>query len=437
MCKHALGNKLKILVISAFAGMSVMAQPALADETLKVAVVSFLTGPAAGPFGVPGRNGAELVIDAINDGTMPAPYGKPGFGGLQLDAIFADEAGGNSKQVAEYRNLVEKQEVDVVLGYTSSGSCMSIAPIAEELKTLTVMSICGTPRLFEDGDWNYTFRTQAHAVGDSVAAALYIRDQMDGVSSYSGINQNYAFGQDSWKFFSLAMQKLIPEAVETENPQFPKLFSGQYGTEISTLLLEDSELVHSSLWNGDIEAFVLQASVRGFFQKKKFMTTTGASAVDNLGKRFPQGAAVGTRGEFGIVVRNQEGEMNEWFIKAYRERYGVYPLESSYQYAQSVLALKAAMDKAAAENGSSPSTDQTIAAMTGLDFTSIAGEVSFALGDGHQAIHPMGYGTTAWDDEKDEPIMVDIKVYPANCILPPAGQLSEDWLAAGMPGSDC
>ena len=163
----------------------------------------------------------------------------------------------------------------------------------------------------------------------------------------------------------------------------------------------------------------------------------GASAVDNLGKRFPAGTVIGTRGEFGILVREQEGELNEWFINAYRERYGVYPLESSYQYAQSVLALKASMDKSVADNGTTPEKDQIISAMTGLNFTSLAGDVSFALGEGHQAVHPVGYGITAWNDEKDEPTVVDVKVYPAYCILPPPGQLSEDWLAAGMPGSDC
>jgi len=233
------------------------------------------------------------------------------------------------------------------------------------------------------------------------------------------------------------MQKLAPGSKASDNPQFPELFAGQYGTEISTLLLEDSELVHSSFWDGDIEAFVLQASVRGFFDRKKFISVAGASAIDNLGKRFPTGTVIGTRGEFGIMVREQEGTLNEWFTTSYRDRYGVYPLESSYQYAQSVLALKAAMDKAAAESGTGPNTDKIIAAMTGLDFISNDGNCSLTKGKGHQAIHPVSYGITAWDDGKDEPTVVDVKVYPANCILPPAGQLSEDWLEAGMPGSDC
>ena len=102
-----------------------------AKESIKVGLVSFLSGPAAGPFGVPGKNGADLVIDAINNGTLPAPHNTKGFAGAMLDPVWTDEAGGGTKQVAEYRNLVEKQNVDMVVGYISSGSCMAIAPVAK------------------------------------------------------------------------------------------------------------------------------------------------------------------------------------------------------------------------------------------------------------------------------------------------------------------
>lgn len=411
--------------------------PAAARDTIDVGIVAFLTGPAAGPFGVPGRNGAELVIDAINAGALPAPYDTAGFAGATLDPTYIDESGGNAKQVAEYRNLVEKQGVDAVIGYISSGTCLAVTPVAEELKTLTILSVCGTPRIFEDGDRTYTFRTQAHAVGDSVAAALYVRDNLGGAGGYTGINQNYAWGQDSYKFFGLAMSHFVPEAKASSTPQFPKIFSGQYGAEISTLALDDAKLVHSSFWDGDIEAFVVQAKVRGLFDDKRLLSTVGASAIDSLGPEFPDGTIIGTRGEVGILVRTQPGTLNEWFVGAYRERYGAYPLGPSYQYAQAVLALKVAMDRAAADNGGFPVQDQVMAALKGASFDAFAGRIDLALGNGHQAVHPVGYGITRWNDETGEPEVTNVVFYPAECIYPPPGRRSADWLAEGMPGSDC
>ena len=81
---------------------------AQSKDKLTFAVPSFLTGGAAGPFGIPAKNGAEMVANAINAGKLPAPYNTKGFGGASVDLIFRDEGGGATKQVAEYRNLVQK-----------------------------------------------------------------------------------------------------------------------------------------------------------------------------------------------------------------------------------------------------------------------------------------------------------------------------------------
>ena len=97
------------------ASAAMAAAPVLAKDDIKVGIVTFLSGPAAGPFGVPGHQGAELVIEAINAGELPAPYNTAGFAGAKMEPIFVDEAGGNTKQVAEYRNLVQKQGVDASL----------------------------------------------------------------------------------------------------------------------------------------------------------------------------------------------------------------------------------------------------------------------------------------------------------------------------------
>ena len=429
---------LKGAVISGLAAtMALTSMPVAAKDKIKVGIVSFLSGPAAGPFGVPGRNGAELVVEALNKGTMPAPYNSKGFAGAQLEPVFVDESGGNTKQVAEYRNLVQKQEVDAVIGYISSGSCLSVAPVADELKRLTIISVCGSPRLFEEGDRSHVFRTTGHAVGDSVAASLYVRDKFADAKGYTGINQNYAWGQDSYKFFDLAMKTLNPNISASEKPQFPKIFAGQFGTEISTLSLDSAELVHSSFWDGDIEAFVLQASVRGFFKEKQFISTLGASAVDRLGKKFPKGVVMGTRGEYGILIRRGGSALNQWFVKAYRDKYGAYPLGPSYQYGQAVLALKLAMDKAAEKAGTFPDQDQIIDEFKGLSWDSFGGKISLSQGNGHQAVHPVGFGITDWDDEAGEPVIKDVKFYPSECVMPTAGQTGLQWLEAGMPGSTC
>jgi branched-chain amino acid transport system substrate-binding protein len=178
-------------------GISPAAQ-AQQKDSIKIGFVTFLSGQAAGPFGVPAKLAAEAIVESLNAGKAPAPYQIKGFGGTPLELVVIDEAGGATKQVSEYRTLVQRQGVDFVIGYIGSGDCLAIAPVAEELQKITVFFDCGTPRIFEEASYKYVFRTRAHATMDAVAASLYLLDNRPAARRVSGINQNYAWGQDSW-----------------------------------------------------------------------------------------------------------------------------------------------------------------------------------------------------------------------------------------------
>ena len=58
-----------------------------AKDTVKMGLVAFISGPAAGVFGIPARTGAEVVIDALNAGEMAAPYDTPGIAGAMIAPI--------------------------------------------------------------------------------------------------------------------------------------------------------------------------------------------------------------------------------------------------------------------------------------------------------------------------------------------------------------
>lgn len=407
-----------------------------AKDVVKIAVPAFLSGPAAGPFGVPARNGAEMVVDAINRGTLPAPYNSKGFAGVPVEATFIDEAGGNTKQVSEYRNLVQKRGMDAVIGYISSGSCSALAPVVEELKTLTVFAVCGTPRVFEEAPRRYIFRTMSHATADSVAAAHYIASMFPELKGYTGINQNYAWGQDSWRDFSLSLSHLLPSAKASDKPQFPKIFAGQYGSEISALSLDPAELVHSSFWDGDLEGFIFQATPRGLFRSKKVVLTVGGTAAYRLGKRLPDGIILGARGPYGVLVRDRKTALNEWFINSYKDRYGVYPSGPAYQYGQAILATKIAYDKAAA-GGAFPDTEAVVDAFEGMEFESFSTQVKMGNSNGHQAVTENVYGLSKWDSDAGEVTATDVRFYPGECVMPPDGVTSVEWIKGGMKGAKC
>ena len=431
--------------------LCVAARGVQAEEAkpIRIGFVTFLSGPAAGPFGVPAKQAAEAIVESINAGKGPPPYNTKGFGGAPIELVIVDEAGGATKQVTEFRNLAERSDVDFIVGYISSGDCLAIAPVAEEVKKLTVLFDCGTPRVFEEASYKYVFRTRPHATMDAVAAALYLNEIKPKIKSYAGINQNYAWGQDSWADFTAAMGVLQPGAKSTTS-QMPKFGAGQYGAEISALISSESDVVHSSLWGGDLEAFMLQAGPRELFQKSQLVLVAGEPYLHRLGANIPDNTIVGARGTHGVFA--PESTLNGWLKDIYKAKSGgVNPNYPAYSTALGILGLKAAYEKAKIAKLSAsipvgsnkgvkeamekayqvgPSQEEIIAAFEHLSFESPSGKMNMTLGKGHQASSGTAYGVTKLVN--GQVTVVNIKRYPAERVQPPDGMMSPDWIKAGM-----
>ena len=411
---------------------SAVVQPALAADEYKLGLVTFLSGGAAGPFGVPAQNAANLVMGALNQGQLAAPYNIKGINGRTITPVYVDEAGGATKQASEYRNLVERQGVDAVVGYISSGDCLAVPAVAEQLKTLTVLFDCGTPRVFEENAFKYVFRTGPTATMDNVAAARYINETIEDLDSVSGINQNYSFGHESWADFNGSLNKLKSD-VDVATKQFPKIYAGQYGAEISALMVNSAKVIHSSFWGGDMEAFLLQGSARGLFDDQTALLTTGESAMYRLSDQIPEGTILGGRGPFGVYA--PDNALNRWFRSAYIAEFGTPPTYPAYKMVQGILGLKLATEKAAAKVNGQPSTEDVASAFEYLEYEGPGGKVSMNLGKGHQATMEMVYGRYALKEGK--PSVTDVRRYAAACVTPPEGVSSIAWIEQGMPGAQC
>lgn len=435
-----------LLALTLIAGTAAHAD----QKPIRIGLVSFLSGPAAGPFGVPARVAAEAIVESLNAGMVPAPYNSIGFSGAPLELVIIDEAGGATKQVAEFRNLVERQQVDFVIGYISSGDCLAIAPIAEEMKKLTVLFDCGTPRVFEEASYKYVFRTRPHATMDAVAGARYLLDTRPDLKTYAGINQNYAWGQDSWNDWTAVMAVLKSDA-KISASQMPKFGAGQYGSEISALMRSRPEVIHSSLWGGDLEAFMLQASPRDLFKNSGLLLIAGEPNLHRLVGNIPDGTIVGARGPNGEFAK--QSPLNDWLRGIYKAKTGRDPNYPAYSAAQAFLGLKAAYEKARLEKikqtvpmGAAegvkegmeqaygmPGTDDVIAAFENLTFEGPSGKVMMKLGKGHQAVQGTAYGTTRTVDGTVR--VENIKYYPVEQVQPPEGVGSIEWIKGGLkPG---
>jgi branched-chain amino acid transport system substrate-binding protein len=407
------------LVLTGGAPTAAQGRPA----ELKVGIVTFLSGPAA-VFGVPARQAADFLIEKYN--------AEGGIGGAKLRAIVVDEAGGAEKQVAEYRRLVLDEKVDVIVGYISSADCLAVAPVAEELKVPTVLFDCGTNRIFEDGAYTYLARTAAHQGLDSVAAAKYVLKAKPDVKRIAGINQDYAWGRDSWDSFKKAMQKLKPD-VEVVAELWPKLMAGEYSAEISRLVTSRPDVIHSSFWDGDLLGFVKQAAPRGIFQQSLVVLTAGEHMLQDVGKEMPDGVVVGARGDHWFL-NNPDDPLHKEFVEGFRKKSGGrYPIYPAYHMYQAIAGVKAAYEKAMkASGGKWPSAEQVGRAFDGLEYRVPPGRPHLVRRD-HNAVEPAIMGVTRQTGQHPFAALDKVTIYPPDEVNPPVGTKMEDWIQSWKP----
>jgi branched-chain amino acid transport system substrate-binding protein len=404
-------------------------------DAIRIGIVTFLSGPGA-PFGVPSQRAAETIIAELNAGNAPAPYDQVGIGGVPIEAIYVDEAGSTSEQVTQFRRLIENDDVDLVIGYVSSANCQAIAPVADELQTLTVFYTCATRQLFQDASYEYVFRTKGIDLVYNVSAARYLLQQNPDIQTIAGINQDYSWGRDSWTAFSETMLQLSPD-IEIVSEQFPQLFAGDYSSEISSILNTRPDALHNSFWGSDLETFTSQAAARGLFDETRGVFIIGEAMLPALGDTVPPGLIIGAEGRHGRLA--PDSDLNNWFRSNYEAQHDERPIHTAYHMALTLFGVKAAYEDALSSTENSWVTqDDVIASFAGLSFDTPSGEIRMTRANGHQAVEPMAFAVSGeFDPELGEVTLTDEQVYPIECVNPPPGTDPMAWIEAGFPDADC
>ena len=387
-----------------------------APAQLKVAFVDFFSGGAA-VFGVSGKGTSELLVEKWNK--------AGGIGGVPIKLIVVDEGGGPKKQVSELRRLVQDEKVDAVIGYTSSGNCMAIKPVAEKLKILTVVHICGTHQLTENSPSKYVFRTSVNQAADSVSLARHALALKPNLKTIAGANEDYAWGRDSWEAFKVAIQALKPD-VKVVGELWTKFQAGEYSAEISKLLRLKPDVIHSSFWGGGLITFVKQAAPRGLFKQSLVALATGEQVLQNVGKSLPDGVIAAPRATGGYWATASTPYQKEFVAGVYKhnKRYPDYP---AYRTHQAWGGLKAAYEKAIATKGAWPTTLEVIAAFEGLTWDSPGGKIT--MRSDHQAIHGGMIGVTKYSEKYGFSILDQVKMLKPSEITPPLGVKTMDWVS--------
>src|SRR6185369_8656020 len=281
-----------------------------------------------------------------------------------------DECHGGDKLLSEYRRLVQEQGVRTMLSAISSGNCNIVAPVAEELKVLNVMWDCGTEKVLEDRRYKYVVRTQANATTEMVATVLYLLKTKPNFNTIAVVNQDYAWGRDSWEIFLSTLKAFKPD-VKVVAEMFPKLGASDFSTEISRLQALKPDVVLNTSWGGDLDTFVRQAGQRGLLtQGQLFVMPLLESSLERLGSAVPDGIIVGGRGDhYWLHPETRDDPKHKDFVAKFKAKTGAYPIYPTYHMTQALVGLKTGYEAAIKANGGKwPSPEQVGDAMRKMEF---------------------------------------------------------------------
>jgi len=391
---------------------------------LKLGISTFLSGPAS-VFGVPGKAAAELLIEEIN--------AAGGIGGAKITPIFVDEGVGGDKLLSEYRRLVQEQGVTTMLASISSGNCNIVAPVAEDLKVLNIMWDCGTEKILEDRRYKYVLRTQANATPEMVSTVIYLLKTRPDFKTVAVVNQDYAWGRDSWEIFRNTLQALKPD-IQIVAEMFPKLGASDFSTEISRLQALKPDVILSTAWGGDLDTFVRQGAQRGLFtQGSTVVLPLAESSLERLGGVMPEGVIVGARGDhYWAHPETKDDAAHKAFVAKYRSKNNAYPIYPTYHMAQALYGLKAGYESAIkANSGKWPSNEQVAEAMRKLEFKAFGRPIK--MREDGQALEAQMLGVTKKVSQHPFAVMDKMMIIPAELITTPVGEKSPAWVKTLKP----
>jgi len=358
------------------------AAPAFAadPQPIKIGLLYSLSGLAA-VYTKGTVIGHEIAAEEIN-----ASGGL--LGGRKIEYVTRDDKLKPGVAVDEYRRMVTRDQVDFVMGVISSGVALAVSEVAKETKVLFVDTIAQTAALTEEQGHNYVVRLNTNSVVLGRTAALAAAKGP--WKSYYFIGPDYEWGHrvnaDFWDF----LQKKKPD-VSKLGDLWPKLGERDFSAHITAMLNAKPDAVFSSVWGGDLIAFIKQASAYGFFEKTQFIAT-GAGDLDilePLGSEMPNGIMATFLYAFDILPTKQA--RNEKFIAEFKERTGEFPKSGDIIGYVSTYIMAEAIKKAGTTDSAALGK-----ALRGSKYETLLGDITVRDFDG-QATFPYNVGFTSTD----------------------------------------
>ncbi|MED4886289.1 substrate-binding domain-containing protein [Lysinibacillus fusiformis] len=362
--------------------------------TIRIGVLASLTG-ALESYGKQTQRGFDLGVEYATGGTMEVS-------GKKIEIVYEDTETKPEVAVQKATKLLEDDQVDFLVGSSSSGDTLAVLPLAEEYEKIMVVEPAVADSITGSEFNEYIFRTGRNSSQDAYAAAAAIAGDGVKIATFA---PDYSFGWDGVDAFKTAAEKLGAEIVLEE-------YADPAATDFTSNLQKVIDAKPDYLfvvWAGANSPWNQIADLK--IQEKGIKISTGAPDIIALQFMNP---LVGMEG-FSVYYHTlPQNDVNKWLVEEHQKRFNEVPDLFTPGGMSAAISIVEALKKSDGD----ADANKLIDVMEGMSFETPKGTMTFREED-HQALQSMYSIRLENQDGVDYPVPVLIRELSPEETAPP------------------
>jgi branched-chain amino acid transport system substrate-binding protein len=383
-----------------------MAASGFAGDTIKVGLVDTYTGPVT-TYTYDVRDGFKMAVDKIN--------AKGGVLGKKIEVVFRDDAFKPDVGLTMAKELILKENVDILMGTINSAAALAISDLCKKEKVPFLVTFSKSGKITGEKGHRYVFNLNENTgmIGRATATVFakkpYLRYWIGGDDYEYG----HAIADSIWSH----LKKLKP-GVQLAGQSWWKVGETDFNPYITQILAAKPDFVIVATGGGSMVNFQKAAQSTGFNKRVPFYQHT---AIE-LSTLMPQGqnAPEGVYGTANYLFYFPDTRENRAFAEEFKALYQRYPKSGAvYGYMAAQFIAKS--------YGKAGKVDKEmfIDALEGMALDSPIGKLEVRACD-HQIVLPMFFGVTKKSPQYEFLVGSDLVSIPGKEYLPSCEEILKE-----------
>ena len=375
-----------------------------AAKPIKIGIIDCYSGPPA-MFCKEALNGFKLALNEIN---------KKGVLGTKIEFTTRDTKFKVDIGLSMAKELVMRENVDILVGIISSGVAMAVSNYVKGEKVPLIVWIAKSERITGEKGHRYVFSTgeNTYMAGKAGGAALAKKPFVKYWIAGDDYEYGHAIADAAWR----NLKRLKPE-VELIGQSWWKVGEPDLVPYITAIIAAKPDAVIFAAGGASMVNVMKTTKATGMSERIPgwIHTATETAILRVLGTGAPEGFL----GTTDYLFYHPDTPANRGFVKAFKNVYGNPPGFPAFHGFITAHFIAEALKKAGSRD-----KERFIDALEGLTIDSPAGDIEMRACD-HQAVLPIFMGATKKVPEYDFLIATDITTLTGDEVMPSCAEIKK------------